>query len=336
MSSSINRELLSRTEVLKSIEKDIENNIDTLLNPISTSWQPADFLPDLQTDEGIEQLHQLRQRAQALPDELIISLVGDMITEEALPTYMSWFNRLEGFHDPTGTSSNVLSRWVRGWTAEENRHGDLLSQYLLLSGRVDMKAVQITIQHLINNGFDSGTGTDPYLGFIYTSFQERATKISHRNTGRLAAKAGDKQLQRICAAICADEKRHEEAYQFFIEKMLQIDPNGVVLAFEKMMRHQIAMPSQSMFDGKDQNLYDSFSRVAQKAGVYTANDYAEIVGYLVEKWNLKNLSGLSNEAEKAQEFLCKLAPRYKKLSQRRKLTNDPIDFSWINGKTLYA
>lgn len=334
--SPSNNEFMTRIEAIKSIESDIENNITNLLNPIETSWQPADFLPNLQTEQGVEEFHQLRERAQELPDELIISLVGDMITEEALPTYMCWFGRLEGFNDSTGTSDDVWARWIRGWTCEENRHGDLLSQYLMLSGRVDMKAIQVTIQHLINNGFNSGTGNDPYLGFVYTSFQERATKASHRNTGRLAAQAGDKQLQRICAAICADEKRHEEAYQYFITKLLEVDPNGIVLAFEKMMRHQIAMPSMSMFDGKDTNLYTSFSKVAQKAGVYTAKDYAGIVGYLVEKWNLANLKGLSNEAEKAREFLCKLAPRYERLANRAKNTNDPIDFSWINGKTLYA
>lgn len=329
-------ETITHLEVLNTIKGDIELNIGTLLKPIEKSWQPADFLPDLSTDQGLVDFRDLREHAKALPDELIISLVGDMITEEALPTYMGWFGRLEGFNDPTGTSDDVWARWIRGWTCEENRHGDLLSQYLMLSGRVDMRSVQVTIQNLINNGFNSGTGNDPYLGFVYTSFQERATKISHRNTGLQAAKAGDKKLQKICAAICADEKRHEEAYQYFISKMLEIDTNGIVLAFEKMMRQQIPMPSMLMTDGKDNFLYDNFAKVAQKAGVYTASDYADIIAHLVKKWNLPNLKGLSHEAEKAREYLCKLAPRYQKLSRRQKPTNDPIDFSWIHGKTVLA
>ena len=52
-----------------------------------------------------------------------------------------------------------------------------------------------------------------YLGYIYTSFQERATKISHGNTGRLAKAGGDETLGKICNLIAADEGRHEVAYQ---------------------------------------------------------------------------------------------------------------------------
>ena len=72
------------------------------------------------------------------------------------------------------------SRWSRAWTAEENRHGDLLNRYLYLTGRVDMRAVERTIQRLISRGFDPNFNPggvkpsgDPYRGFIYTSFQER-------------------------------------------------------------------------------------------------------------------------------------------------------------------
>jgi acyl-[acyl-carrier-protein] desaturase len=31
------------------------------------------------------------------------------------------------------------AQWVRQWTSEENRHGDLLNKYLYLSGRVNMR-----------------------------------------------------------------------------------------------------------------------------------------------------------------------------------------------------
>lgn len=70
------------------------------------------------------------------------------------------------------------------------RHGDLLNRYLYLTGRVDMRSIEVTIQHLITNGFNPKIKKDPYKGFIYTSFQERATKISHQNVARLANTAG--------------------------------------------------------------------------------------------------------------------------------------------------
>ncbi|CAM8910979.1 hypothetical protein QQ045_032876 [Rhodiola kirilowii] len=64
----------------------------------------------------------------------------------------------------------------------EKRHGDLLNNYLYLTGRVDMRQFEKTIQYLIGSGMDPKTENNPYLGFIYTSFQERATFISHGNT----------------------------------------------------------------------------------------------------------------------------------------------------------
>jgi acyl-[acyl-carrier-protein] desaturase len=87
------------------------------------------------------------------------------------------------------------SKWIRQWTGEENRHGDLLNKYLYLSGRVNMREVEMTTQHLINDGFDIGTGRDPYKNFIYTSFQELATILT-----RVAQlkKYGDNKLYKMC------------------------------------------------------------------------------------------------------------------------------------------
>lgn len=49
--------------------------------------------------------------------------------------------------------------------------------------------------------------------------QERATKISHGNVGKLLAKSGDKWGSRICAKIAGDEARHEKAYQSFVQRV---------------------------------------------------------------------------------------------------------------------
>ena len=133
-----------------------------------------------------------------------------MITEEALPTYMNMLNTLEGTKDKTGADGSAWARWTRAraWTAEENRHGDLMNKYLWLTGRVAMKPVETTIQNLVGAGMNPKTENNPYLGFVYTSFQERATKISHGNTARFAKEHGDEQLaaDTICGArIAADE-----------------------------------------------------------------------------------------------------------------------------------
>ena len=83
-----------------------------------------------------------------------------MVTEEALPTYQTMGNRSEGASDETGASSLPWAQWLRGWTAEENRHGDLLNRYLYLTGRVDMRQVETTVHHLLRNGMVRSSHTD--------------------------------------------------------------------------------------------------------------------------------------------------------------------------------
>ncbi len=327
--TNLEKSIRSRFEVIKGMESFVADNIDLLLKPVSESWQPSDFLPDMAAENRDEQLKDFRLKSENLPDELLVVLIGDMITEEALPTYQTWLNRLEGITDKTGTSSSAWAKWSRGWTAEENRHGDLLNKYLFLSGRVDMRAIEITIHHLINNGFNPQTENDPYLGFIYTSFQERATKISHRNVAKLALKAGDERLHKICGVIAGDEARHERAYRLFMSKIFEVDPVQAVLSFSKMMKTKITMPADLMYDGHDKNLFINFSKVAQKLEVYTTKDYAEIINNLVNGWNIAKLNGLSDVAAKAQDYLCNLSERYLKLASRFSIAGTNMKFSWI-------
>merc|ERR1712232_1435785 len=118
-------------------------------------------------------------------------------------------------------------------------------------------------------------------------FQERATKISHGNVGKIIKREGDANLQKICAKIAGDEARHERAYQLFTQEILNLDPDGLMKVFGDMMRSQIVMPAECMSDGDpNKNLYEDFSEVAQRIGVYTAFDYADIIEHLIKRWDL--------------------------------------------------
>jgi acyl-[acyl-carrier-protein] desaturase len=88
-------------------------------------------------------VRELRRAAAELPLDYLAVLVGDMVTEEALPSYMNMLNTLDGVRDETGASEEPWARWNREWTAEENRHGDLLSKYLYLTGRYGLVSVYI-------------------------------------------------------------------------------------------------------------------------------------------------------------------------------------------------
>ncbi|KNA20751.1 hypothetical protein SOVF_049510 [Spinacia oleracea] len=322
-----------KIEIFKSLENWAEHNILTHLKPVEKCWQPQDFLPDPNnSDDFYDQIKELRARAKEIPDDYYVVLVGDMITEEALPTYQSMLNSFDGVSDETGASPSPWASWTRAWTAEENRHGDLLNKYLYLSGRVDMKVVEKTIQYLIGAGMYVGLENNPYMGFIYTTFQERATFISHGNTARLAKQHGDLKLAQICGIIAADEKRHESAYAKIVEKLFEIDPDTTILAFADMMRKTITMPAHLMYDGRDDNLFDHFSAVAQRLQIYTTTDYVDIMELLVRRWAVEKLTGLSPEGRKAQDYLCNLPSRFRRLEERtRKRAKEgcSISLSWI-------
>ncbi|XP_017974175.1 PREDICTED: stearoyl-[acyl-carrier-protein] 9-desaturase, chloroplastic [Theobroma cacao] len=321
-----------KIEIFKSLEDWAEKNFLIYLKPVEKCWQPQDFLPDPTSDGFGEQVKELRERAKEIPDDYFVVLIGDMITEEALPTYQQMLNSAEETRDETGGSLTPWAIWTRAWTAEENRHGDLLNKYLYLSGRVDMRQIEKTIQYLIGSGMDPGTEKNPYLGLIYISFQERATFISHGNSARLAKKHGDINLAQICGSIASDEKRHGTAYTKVVEKLFEIDPDGTLLAFADMMRKKISMPGHLMYDGRDDNLFDHFSAVAQRIGVYTAKDYADILEFLVESWKVKELTGLSADGRQAQDYVCGLPPGIRRLEERaqgRAKHAPRIPFSWI-------
>jgi acyl-[acyl-carrier-protein] desaturase len=320
-------------DVILAIERDVADNLH-LLSPVEKAWQPTDYLPDLEDENWREQVECFRQAAATISDELLVVLVGDMITEEALPSYSVSLNGL--VKDETGTSPAPWARWLRGWTAEENRHGDLLNAYLRLTGRVNMRAVERTVHHLIANGFNPKSETDPYSLLVYTSFQERATRISHGNVSRSAAREGDANLARICGMIAGDEARHEAFYTRMMGEVLEHDPAGGILAFRSMLRGLIAMPGRFMDDGHDPDLFDHFAIVAQRAEIYTARDYSSIIDHLVKAWNIAGRA-VTGAAAQAQDDLCRQAERYARLADRMSDTlqkQPPMAFSWIYGRNV--
>ncbi len=322
----------TRKEVMSSLEPQLEGLLKDYLIAPEKIWQPSDFLPDPQSKGFMHEVEEIRELSKELSDDFWITLIGDMVTEEALPTYESWLIDVVGIDQHAEEGDNAWAKWVRMWTAEENRHGDVLNKYLYLSGRVNMREVEISTQHLIADGFDIGTSRDPYKNFVYTSFQELATFISHNNVAKLARNAGMKNLGKMCKIIAGDEMRHHKAYTEFVRRIFEVDPSEMMLAYFHMMKLKITMPAMHLRDsfGKKGSLFEKFSEIAQRTGVYTSFDYVDILKKLNEAWSIGSISGLSDEAEKARNFLMQLPQRMERIAERIVIPSTKYEFKWMN------
>ena len=118
-----------RKEVMKTLEKNIDTFVDKFLIPAEKIWQPTDFLPNSQKDTFIDEIKEIQELSKDLSDDFWVVLVGDTITEEALPTYESWLLDIDGISQQP---DNGWAKWIRSWTAEENRHGDYFKQIFVL------------------------------------------------------------------------------------------------------------------------------------------------------------------------------------------------------------
>lgn len=320
-----------RREVMQFLEKSIDTFVENYLIPVEKIWQPTDLLPNSESETFLQDVKDLREIAKDLPYDFWVVLVGDTITEEALPTYESWLMDVEGVSQKGEKGDNGWAKWLRQWTGEENRHGDVLNKYLYLSGRVNMREVEVTTQHLINDGFDPGTDRDPYKNFVFTSFQELATYISHNRVSKLAKQFGEKKLAKICNLVAGDEMRHHLAYSDFVDRIFKIDPSEMMLAFQYMMKQKITMPANLIRESGEAigTAFEKFSESAQRIGVYTALDYVDILQKLIDKWEIDKISNLTGEAEKARDYLMRLPERMTRLAERMVTPTEEKVFKWV-------
>lgn len=316
-----------QSEVMLYIGQTIDEITDEYLKPIESNWQAAELLPVTSDSSFIADLKEIQEQAAGLNYDFLAVLVADTITEEALPTYETWISGIKGIDQ---YQNNGWMRWLRKWTAEENRHGDALNRYLYLCGRINMREFEASTQFLIADGFDNQAASDPYKNFVYTSFQEMATNISHRRVATLAKQEGNNILSKLCGLIAADETRHAKAYKTFISKIFEVDPSDMMLAFEDMMRKKIAMPSQCLRQiGSATGIFEHFSDAAHRLGVYTTYDYIDIIKQLLEDWKIETMTGLNSQAEKARDYIATLPSRLIKIADRITIPTNQFKFNWI-------
>ncbi|MGH8541275.1 MAG: acyl-ACP desaturase, partial [Stenotrophobium sp.] len=165
-------------------------------------WFPNDLLSaDAQSaPEEPAETARMREAARGLPDTARVALALNLLTEEGLPH----FHRLIAVYLGNESPWNL---WNNLWTAEEYRHGCAMRDYVRDARIFKMGALERMQYLYVEAGFEPVWERDPYRLLAYTSLQEKATQISHSNTGRLCG-TYEPRIQRVLAHISADESRH--------------------------------------------------------------------------------------------------------------------------------
>jgi acyl-[acyl-carrier-protein] desaturase len=285
-------------EVLASMEAFIRKQIAAHLERRKL-WMPNELSP---ADAGAEDdalLTRLREAARGIPAAVLVALALNLLTEEGLPH----FHRLIATHFGSG---NAWSEWNNVWTAEEDRHGCAIRDYVRDARLYRMTALERLQYQYIEAGFDPEWEQDPYRLLAYTSLQEKATQIAHSNTGRQAANY-EPRLQRILAHISGDESRHYLFYRGAFGEILKQDPDQALQSLQKVTLG-FSMPGHTVPG------FSELSDVIARGDIFGPRQYQKIVEELLEHWQVGALTGLAAAGEEARDKLMKVPARLSRIA----------------------
>jgi acyl-[acyl-carrier-protein] desaturase len=227
-----------------------------------------------------------------LSDVAQVAMVQNLVTEDNLPSYHREIAMNMGMDGAWG-------QWVNRWTAEENRHGIALRDYLVVTRAVDPVELENLRMEVVNRGFSPGQNLQGGLfadslfdSILYVTFQELATRVSHRNTGKACNETVADQL---LAKISADENLHMIFYRDVSAAGIDMAPNLAMKALHKILLN-FKMPGF---------LVPEFRRKALMiavGGVYDIRIHLdEVVMPVLRKWRILERDDFTGEAARMQD-----------------------------------
>ncbi len=275
-------------DLLRELQPAAEAALERHLR-LAKEWMPHEYVPwgrgrDFTDEPWAPSQSTLSPVAQ-------IAFEVNLLTEDNLPSYHREIVSAFGRDGAWGT-------WVHRWTAEEGRHSLCMRDYLLVTRGVDPVELERSRMRQVEQSYDSrdgdGAAKSQLEVIAYVSFQELATRISHRNTGVYTQ---DPIAERLLGRVAADENLHMIFYRDLMAAALELDPSASVQAVAKeVIRFQ--MPGTGIAD------FDRKARQIAKAGIYDLRiHHDEVIWPLLRKWNVFELEGLDGAAEAAREEL---------------------------------
>jgi acyl-[acyl-carrier-protein] desaturase len=274
---------LSPMELMRELEPTVESNLNRHLS-VAQEWMPHEYVPwrlgrDFVGDEGVAWT----------PDQSSLSRVAqisfevNLLTEDNLPSYHHEIATAFGRDGAWGT-------WVHRWTAEEGRHACCIRDYLLVTRAVDPVTLERDRMATMEVGYSS-QGKNLLEVLAYVSFQELATRIAHRNTGRVA---GDPVADKLMARISADENLHMVFYRDLVRAAMEVDPDQTVVAVAaEVLGFQMPGTGIPNFARKSVQI--------AKAGIYNLRIHRDdVISPVLRHWKVLDMTFTTPEAQKAQ------------------------------------
>lgn len=275
--------MTDRRELMEAVDSDVEQLMTDHL-AMRPTWYAHDLI---NWEEGRNYVDEPWDESQCtISPEVREALVLNLLTEDNLPYYH--FAIASQFSE-----DSAIGRWTRRWTAEEGQHSIVIRDWLLVSRNCDPVALEEDRVKAVSRGWDS-PWTDPVDIFVYTSAQELATRVSHRNTGM---KADDEGAYEVMKRVAADENFHYIFYKGIVTAMLKHEPSDCLLSMKKVYEN-FNMPG---------TVVPNFRRraaMAARAEIYDLRIHAEkIIQPVLREWKIDTLEGLTPEADQAREDL---------------------------------
>ncbi|MGU3432280.1 acyl-ACP desaturase [Actinomycetes bacterium M1A6_2h] len=301
---------LTQLELLSELQPVAEENVNRHLS-MAKEWHPHDYVP---WDEGRNFAalggEDWTPEQSRLDEVAKAAMITNLLTEDNLPSYHREI--AENF-----SQDGAWGTWVGRWTAEENRHGIVMRDYLVVTRGVDPVALEQARMEHMTNGFASAVATDTdAIGFLhsvaYVTFQELATRVSHRNTGKVC---NDPIADRMLQRIAADENLHMIFYRNLCGAGLEIAPDQTLKAISDIVQN-FQMPGAGM-----PNFRRNGAMMA-KHGIYDLRQHLEdVVMPVLRKWNIFDRTDFTAEGEQTREslaaFIEKLEGQVVKFEEQR-------------------
>ncbi|MCV7031923.1 acyl-ACP desaturase [Mycobacterium sherrisii] len=298
---------LTNVQLLTELEPEVERLLNRHL-AMFKEWHPHDYVPWSDGSNFYALDGQDWEPGQThLPDVAQVAMVQNLLTEDNLPSYHREIAMNFGMDGPWG-------QWVKRWTAEETRHSVALRDYLVVTRSVDPVQLEKLRLEQMTRGFSPGQNRQGDMfaeslfdSVMYVSFQELATRVSHRNTGKAS---NDTIAEQLMARVSHDENLHMIFYRDVSAAGLDIAPNQAMKSVHRILRN-FKMPGFTVPEFRRKAV------IIAVGGIYDPRIHLnEVVMPVLKRWRIFEREDFTGEAARMRDDLAVLVKELEEASDK--------------------